>query len=132
MTGTTDLWQKMCGTPSLTYPIVVKTKMALYWLALLLPIFQLPSLAYGQLIGPIGPTTPLSRKVIECNILDYGAKADNETNAAPAIQAAYDDCVRPNPGSRLIVPEGNYLITEDIVLANATNWAFQLDGLITA
>ncbi|KIM93395.1 glycoside hydrolase family 28 protein [Oidiodendron maius Zn] len=106
--------------------------MALYWLALLLPIFQLPSLTYGQLIGPVGPTTPLSRKVIECNILDYGAKADNETNAAPAIQAAYDDCVRPNPGSRLIVPEGNYLITEDIVLANATNWAFQLDGLITA
>jgi rhamnogalacturonan hydrolase len=105
--------------------------MALTWLTLLLTL-HLISFAHGQLIGPVGPTTPLTKKVIECNVLDYGAKADNETNVAPAILAAYEDCVRPNPGSRLIVPEGNYLTTEDIVLANATNWAFQLDGLITA
>ena len=87
--------------------------------------------AHGQLIGPVGPTTPLARKVIICNVLDYGAKADNETNVALPILAAYEDCVRPNPG-RLIVPEGNYLTTEDIALVNATNWALQLEGLITA
>jgi hypothetical protein len=30
------------------------------------------------------------------------------------------------------VPPGNYLLKQSIVLTNGTNWAFQLDGLITA
>lgn len=106
--------------------------MAPNWTRFLLLVLQIASFANGQLTGPVGPTTPLSRKVRECNILHYGAKADNRTNVATAIHAAFDHCVRPNPGSRLIIPEGNYLTTENIVLANGTNWAFQLDGLITA
>jgi rhamnogalacturonan hydrolase len=106
--------------------------MALNWLSLLLPTLALLSFTQGQLIGPVGPTTPLAHKLIECNILNYGAKADNRRDVAPAIHAAYKQCVLPNPGSRLIVPSGTYLTTENIVLANATNWAFQLDGLITA
>lgn len=36
------------------------------------------------------------------------------------------------PKSRLIVPPGNYLLKQSIDLSNGTNWAFQLDGLITA
>lgn len=101
------------------------------WLTTLL-LFILPLSTTAQLIGPVGPTTPLAQKTRECNILSFGAVADNNTNVAPAIHAAFNSCVLPYPGSRLVIPEGNYLTTEDIVLANATNWAFQLDGLITA
>ncbi|GKZ21743.1 hypothetical protein AbraCBS73388_007656 [Aspergillus brasiliensis] len=89
-------------------------------------------LTVGQLIGPVGPTTKLEDKNIECNILDYGGVADNETDVATAIETTFTDCVLNNPKSRLVVPEGNYLIKRSVVLSNATNWAFQLDGLITA
>ncbi|KAJ5917236.1 CAZyme family GH28 [Penicillium verhagenii] len=97
---------------------------------LLLPL--LAPLTVGQLIGPVGPTTPLKDKRIECNILDYGAKAGNTTDIATALETAFSDCVRKHPGSRLIVPEGEYLIGRGVTLSNGTNWAFQLDGLITA
>ncbi|RAH46337.1 putative rhamnogalacturonase [Aspergillus brunneoviolaceus CBS 621.78] len=99
---------------------------------LLLSSLVLAGLAAGQLIGPVGPTTDLSLKTHECSILDYGAVADNSTDIATALETTFTECVLPNPGSRLIVPEGNYLIERGVVLSNATNWAFQLDGLITA
>lgn len=90
------------------------------------------AVAVGQLIGPVGPTTPLEEKTIECNVLTYGAVADNSTDISFALESAFTDCILKNPGSRLIVPEGDYLLTRSIVLSNATNWAFQLDGLVTA
>ncbi|KAJ5713615.1 uncharacterized protein N7483_010796 [Penicillium malachiteum] len=96
------------------------------------PLLLLPCLTAGQLIGPVGPTTSLSDKTIECNILDYGGVADNSTDVATAIEKTFTECVQAHPGSRLIVPEGEYLVNRSIVLSNATNWAFQLDGLITA
>lgn len=86
----------------------------------------------GQLIGPVGPTTSLKDKTIECNILDYGAVADNSTDISTAIETTFSDCVQKNPGSRLIVPHGEYLLNRSVVLSNGTNWALQLDGLITA
>ncbi|RHZ44416.1 putative rhamnogalacturonase [Aspergillus thermomutatus] len=96
-------------------------------------LFALPlGLAAAQLIGPVGPITSLSKKKIACNILSYGAVADNTTDISTSLETTFNDCVRPNPGSRLIVPEGQYLISRGVVLSNATNWAFQLDGLITA
>ncbi|KAE8388779.1 pectin lyase fold/virulence factor [Aspergillus alliaceus] len=58
----------------------------------LLPLLRCSTLAVGQLISPVGPTTTVTQKTTECNILTYGA------------------CVRPNPGSRLVIPEGEYLI----------------------
>ncbi|EGP82832.1 unnamed protein product [Zymoseptoria tritici ST99CH_1A5] len=88
-------------------------------------------LVLAQLTGPVGPLTPLAHKTKICNILDYGGVADNTTNVAPAIHKAFAECVQRSPGTVLYVPNGNYLVTESIVLANATNWAFQLDGLIT-
>lgn len=100
--------------------------------AILLATLVTSFTAYAQLTGPVGPTTPLSQKTKVCDILDFGAKADNKTNVAPALRDAFQKCVLPNKGSRLYVPSGNYLTTEDIVLSNGTNWAFQLDGLITA
>ncbi|KAL4779967.1 endo-rhamnogalacturonase F [Aspergillus varians] len=99
---------------------------------MLLSLLLLASSTAAQLIGPVGPTTPLSQKTIECNILDYGAVADNTTDISTALEATFNECVRPSPGSRLIVPEGEYLLSRGVVLSNATNWAFQLDGLVTA
>jgi hypothetical protein len=97
---------------------------------LLLPLLSF--IAVGQLIGPVGPTTDLEDKNIECNILDYGAVADNKTDVSSALERVFSDCVRKHPGSRLVVPEGEYLIERGVTLSNGTNWAFQLDGLITA
>ncbi|KAI8296717.1 Rhamnogalacturonase A [Colletotrichum sp. SAR11_240] len=87
--------------------------------------------AAAQLTGPVGPTTALSKKTTECNILNYGGISDNSTDVADAIENAYKSCVLVHAGSRLIVPEGNYLIKRTAILSNGTNWAFQLDGLIT-
>ncbi|KAI8665468.1 hypothetical protein LRP88_04030 [Fusarium phalaenopsidis] len=87
--------------------------------------------ANAQLIGPVGPTTALSQKTRQCSILDYGAVNDNSTDVADSIEKAFKTCVLPHPGSRLIVPDGSYLIKRSVVLSNGTNWAFQLDGLIT-
>ncbi|KAJ5673551.1 CAZyme family GH28 [Penicillium longicatenatum] len=97
---------------------------------LLLPFWSF--IAVGQLIGPVGPITDLENKKIECNILDYGAVADNKTDISSALERVFSDCVRKHPGSRLVVPEGEYLIERGVTLSNGTNWAFQLDGLITA
>ncbi|KAI8716644.1 hypothetical protein NCS52_00958600 [Fusarium sp. LHS14.1] len=87
--------------------------------------------ANAQLIGPVGPTTALSQKTRECSILEYGAVNDNSTDVADSIEKAFKSCVLPHPGSRLVVPDGKYLIKRSVVLSNGTNWAFQLDGLIT-
>lgn len=79
----------------------------------------------AQLIGPVGPVTPLSEKTHECNVLDYGAVANNLTDISTALHLAFEDCVLQNPGSRLIVPAGNYLLNQSVVLSNGTKWAFQ-------
>lgn len=101
-------------------------------LPLLLTIFQFTPSSLSQLIGPVGATTPLNEKTHECNILDYGGIANNDTDVAPSITLAFEKCVKRHSKSRLIVPPGHYLLKQSIVLCNATNWAFQLDGLITA
>lgn len=97
-----------------------------------LVLFSFLRITAGQLIGPVGPTTDLKDKTIECNILDYGAVADNKTDISTALETVFSECVRKQPGSRLVVPEGEYLIERGVTLLNGTNWAFQLDGLITA
>ncbi|KXH62702.1 murein transglycosylase, partial [Colletotrichum salicis] len=84
-----------------------------------------------SLTGAVGPTTSLSQKTTECNILNYGAVNDNSTDVASAIEKAFKTCVLPHAGSRLIVPDGQYLIKRTVILSNGNNWAFQLDGLIT-
>ncbi|KAJ3956676.1 hypothetical protein N0V92_006766 [Colletotrichum tropicale] len=98
--------------------------------ALLAAVLSLSGVA-AQLTGPVGPTTALSKKTTECNILTYGGVSDNSTDVADAIENAYKSCVLVHAGSRLIIPEGKYLIKRTVILSNGTNWAFQLDGLIT-
>jgi rhamnogalacturonan hydrolase len=99
-------------------------------LLLVILLFTWPSLS--QLIGPVGVTTPLHEKTRVCNILDYGGVPNNYTDVSLSIHRAFEECIKPQPKSRLVVPRGNYLLRQSIVLSNGTNWAFQLDGLITA
>jgi rhamnogalacturonan hydrolase len=99
---------------------------------LAIPLLLFFGVATGQLIGPVGPKGSLADKTIECNILHYGAIADNKTDVSTAFERTFNECVRGNPGSRLVVPQGEYLLSRSVVLSNGTNWALQLDGLITA
>jgi polygalacturonase len=98
----------------------------------LLALFVIIGVAASQLIGPVGPTTPLDKKTTECNVLNYGAVPDNSSDVSYAIEKTFTDCVLKSPGSRLIIPQGDYLLNRSVVLSNGTNWALQLDGLITA
>ncbi|KDN34902.1 hypothetical protein RSAG8_12042, partial [Rhizoctonia solani AG-8 WAC10335] len=93
----------------------------------------------AQHVGSVGPTVPATSKMYECNVLNYGAKADNATDIGPAIKSAFSNCIVKNPNSRLVVPQasnwieflGNYLLSSTVLLNGGSNWAFQLDGLIT-
>lgn len=98
----------------------------------LFTLFIIIGVAASQLVGTVGPSTPLNEKTIECNVLNYGAVADNSTDLSSAVEKAFTECVLQSPKSRLIIPEGDYLLSKSVVLSNGTNWAFQLDGLITA
>ncbi|CEJ61946.1 Putative Glycoside hydrolase family 28 protein [Penicillium brasilianum] len=98
----------------------------------LFTLFIIIGVAASQLVGTVGPSTPLNEKTIECNVLNYGAVADNSTDISSAVEKAFTECVLQSPKSRLIIPEGDYLLSKSVVLSNGTNWAFQLDGLITA
>ncbi|CAE6449651.1 unnamed protein product [Rhizoctonia solani] len=82
----------------------------------------------AQHVGSVGPTVPATSKMYECNVLNYGAKADNATDIGPAIKSAFSNCIVKNPNSRLV---GNYLLSSTVLLNGGSNWAFQLDGLIT-
>ncbi|CAE6369981.1 unnamed protein product [Rhizoctonia solani] len=88
----------------------------------------LAGVCQAQHVGRVGPAVPATSKMFECNVLNYGAKADNATDIGPAIKSAFSNCVVKNPNSRLI---GNYLLSSTVLLNGASNWAFQLDGLIT-
>ncbi|KAG9095122.1 hypothetical protein FRC06_010098 [Ceratobasidium sp. 370] len=91
----------------------------------------LAGVCQAQHSGHVGPTVPATSKMYECNVLNYGANADNATDIGPAITSAFKNCVLKNPNSRLIVPAGNYLLSSTVSLNAGSDWAFQLDGLIT-
>ncbi|KAA8905875.1 pectin lyase fold/virulence factor [Sphaerosporella brunnea] len=78
----------------------------------------------------VGALTPLSKKTTVCNVLNYGAVADNKTDIGPAISKAFTACAK-NGGATLYIPEGNYLQTTGVVLNGGSAFAIQLDGLIT-
>ena len=78
----------------------------------------------------VGALTPLSAKSKVCNIMDYGAKADGETDISTAITSAFTECAKAG-GATLYIPSGNYSLTKGVTLSGGSQWAFQLDGLIT-
>ena len=61
-----------------------------FWKCLLL----LGAVASAQLTGSVGPTTNTRAKRTkkECNVLDYGGKADSKTDLGPALSSAWTAC----------------------------------------
>ncbi|KAJ6492844.1 pectin lyase-like protein [Mycena vitilis] len=70
---------------------------------------------------------------IECNVLDYGAVADNTTDLGPALTAAWNQCVIPQAttvatDTLLYVPSGNFLLKSNVVFDDAKNWNLHIAG----
>ena len=62
-----------------------------------------------------------------CNVLDYGAVADNSTDLGPALTDAFKACI---DGGLVYIPSGNYLLKRWVTLSGGSAWALQLDGII--
>ncbi|PYI05672.1 rhamnogalacturonase rhgA [Aspergillus sclerotiicarbonarius CBS 121057] len=88
-----------------------------------------PLLVNGQLSGSVGPLTSASTKAAykTCNVLDYGAVADNSTDLGPAITSAWDEC---SDGGLIYIPSGNYALETWVTLDDGKATAIQLDGII--
>ncbi|KAJ7893985.1 pectin lyase-like protein [Mycena leptocephala] len=71
---------------------------------------------------------------IECNVLNYGAVADNSTDLGPALTAAWTECVIPQVTTTvatnvlLYVPAGNFLLKSNVVFDDAANWNLHIAG----
>lgn len=100
---------------------------------LLAVIAAAPALVAGlgsiELAGKVGPLTSIAdkRAVKECDITDYGAKADGQTDIGDALLEAHNDC---KSGGVVIIPDGDFAMSTWVKLANANAWALQLDGTI--
>jgi rhamnogalacturonan hydrolase len=89
----------------------------------------LPSLTTAYLTGSVGPTTSTSDKaaIKTCNILDYGAVADNSTDVGQPIMDAAADC---SSGGIVYIPEGDYNMKVWAEISGGSSWGIQLDGII--
>lgn len=77
----------------------------------------------------------LSTAYIECNVLNYGAVADNSTDLGPALTKAWNECVIPQATSiatdtLLYVPSGNFLLASTVTFDDAQNWNLHIAGNI--
>lgn len=89
----------------------------------------LAGLASAQLSGPVGPLTSVAEKKAKkiCNVLDYGAKADQATDLGPPLAAAFAAC---KTGGLVYVPGGKYVLDSWVTLNGGNAWALQLDGVV--
>ncbi|KAJ6020389.1 hypothetical protein N7540_005893 [Penicillium herquei] len=85
--------------------------------------------ASAELSGSVGPLTTAAEKaaVKTCNVLDYGAVADNSTDVGQPIIDAFADC---GSGGLIYVPEGNYSLQTWVSLSDGNAWALQIDGVL--
>jgi len=58
-------------------------------------------------LSSVGAITPLSERTNTCNVLDYGAVADNSTDVGVAIMKAFNECVSLG-NATLYIPPGSY------------------------
>ncbi|KAL1970633.1 hypothetical protein VTN77DRAFT_4277 [Rasamsonia byssochlamydoides] len=98
-------------------------------LLLYFTLLFLSPLTRAQLSGPVGPLTSISHKqsIKTCNVLDYGAVADNSTDLGPPLTDAFTAC---SSGGVVYIPPGNYALATWVTLSGGTTWALQLDGII--
>ncbi|KAJ7271164.1 pectin lyase-like protein, partial [Mycena rebaudengoi] len=76
-----------------------------------------------------------STAFITCNVLSYGAVADNTTDLGPALTAAWNGCVIPQATSvatdvLLLVPSGNFLLKTNVLFNHAANFNLHITGNI--
>ncbi|KAJ6578722.1 pectin lyase-like protein [Mycena vulgaris] len=76
-----------------------------------------------------------STAFITCNVLSYGAVADNTTDLGPALTAAWNGCVIPQATTvatdvLLLVPAGSFLLKTNVVFNGAKNWNLHITGNI--
>lgn len=115
----------------LSVPDFIGSTSVAMWLPATLLFLLGATPALAQLTGPVGPTTsPSAKRNTICNVLDYGGSIGS-SDIGPAIQSAFNNCVLKNKGSTLYVPAGNYNMQTWVTLKGASQWAFQLDGVIS-
>ncbi|KAI7162641.1 Rhamnogalacturonase [Hortaea werneckii] len=100
--------------------------------SLLLAISAGSALVAGQsadIRGSVGPLTEISAKkaVKTCDVTDYGATADGETDISDALNQAFEAC---SSGGVVVVPEGDFALSTWVTLSGGDAWALQLDGTI--
>ena len=71
--------------------------------------------------------------VTTCNVLDYGAVADNSTDVGPTLKAAYSNCVANAVTTNaadtvLLVPSGNFLLASNVVFSKAKYFTLTING----
>ncbi|KXT01866.1 hypothetical protein AC578_2163 [Pseudocercospora eumusae] len=83
----------------------------------------------ADIAGLVGPKTSIADKkaVAICDITDYGAKADGETDISDAINQAFEAC---KTGGVVVIPSGDYALSTWVTLNGGEAWALQLDGTI--
>ncbi|KAJ5734076.1 rhamnogalacturonase rhgA [Penicillium malachiteum] len=99
-------------------------------LAAFLAIGLAPLLAIAQVdTDSVGPTTSYASKADNkiCNVLDYGAVADNSTDIGPPISDAWDEC---KDGGVVYIPPGDYALNTWVDLTGGSSCAINLDGIL--
>lgn len=83
----------------------------------------------AQLSGTVGPLTTITSKKDKalCNVVDYGAVADNSTDLGPPLTDAFNACI---DGGLVYIPSGDYLLETWVTLSGGSAWALQMDGII--
>ncbi|KAH9207639.1 rhamnogalacturonase rhgA [Leptodontidium sp. 2 PMI_412] len=83
----------------------------------------------AQLSGPVGPLTSTASKATKkiCNVLNYGANADNRTDVGPAITSAFAAC---KGGGIVWIPSGDYAMATWVTLSGGSGRALQLNGTL--
>lgn len=77
----------------------------------------------------VGPLTTIASKtaVRTCDITDYGAVADGQTDISDALNSAFADC---KAGGVVVIPDGDFALATWVTMNGGTAWALQLDGTI--
>lgn len=96
-------------------------------------ILVLAALAASQsanLQGNVGPLTSIQDKkaIKTCDVTEYGATADGNTDISTALNDAFNDCAT---GGVVVIPSGNFALANWVTLSGGNAWALQLDGIIT-
>lgn len=99
--------------------------------ALVLPALLLSSSVHAAVdLTSVGALTSLYSKSTICNVVDYGAVADNSTDIGPAILKAFNNCAS-GKSATIYIPPGSYSLATQVYLKRPSALAFQLDGIIT-